>query len=195
VKNGDGKAAHFIFANLNGTISAWDEDPAALIQVTTRETLAKHYPAGRPSAAPRPNPVQEKLLGRYLEAWQGHNVGAFVALLKEEATVTMPPWREWYSGRDAIGSFFGMAWKSCKGLRLVPAGANGQPAFAVYERTSGADGHWSAHSIHVLALDDERISTVTMFVPPTGPNLFQAFGFPQILRNHSVPSNSSARRL
>jgi uncharacterized protein (TIGR03118 family) len=32
---GDGGAAHFIFANLNGTISAWDKGPQAFIQVTT----------------------------------------------------------------------------------------------------------------------------------------------------------------
>ena len=35
VKGGDGKSAHFIFANLNGTISAWDAGPTAFIQVTT----------------------------------------------------------------------------------------------------------------------------------------------------------------
>jgi uncharacterized protein (TIGR03118 family) len=36
VKNGgDGNPAHFIFANLNGTISAWDMGPTAFIQVTT----------------------------------------------------------------------------------------------------------------------------------------------------------------
>lgn len=32
---GDGKSAHFIFANLNGTISAWDKGPTAFIQATT----------------------------------------------------------------------------------------------------------------------------------------------------------------
>jgi uncharacterized protein (TIGR03118 family) len=32
---GDGGPAHFIFANLNGTISAWDKGPTAFIQVTT----------------------------------------------------------------------------------------------------------------------------------------------------------------
>jgi uncharacterized protein (TIGR03118 family) len=36
VKNGgDGNSALFIFANLNGTISAWDTGPTAFIQVTT----------------------------------------------------------------------------------------------------------------------------------------------------------------
>ncbi len=32
---GNGGSAHFIFANLNGTISAWDTGPTAFIQVTT----------------------------------------------------------------------------------------------------------------------------------------------------------------
>jgi RNA polymerase sigma-70 factor, ECF subfamily len=109
-----------------------------------RETLAKresakHDTGSRPRAAPLSNPVQQKLLDRYLDAWQRHNVNGFVAPLKEDATVTMPPWREWFVGRDTIGSFFGAAWKTCNGLRLVPTGANGEPAFAVYELSSGPD--------------------------------------------------------
>jgi uncharacterized protein (TIGR03118 family) len=35
VGNGDGGSAHFIFANLNGTISAWDAGQTAFTQVTT----------------------------------------------------------------------------------------------------------------------------------------------------------------
>ena len=91
-----------------------------------RETLAKHYPGDRPQATPLSNPVQQRLLDRYPDAWQRHNVNGFVALLKEDATVIMPPWREWFVGRETIGSFFGVAWKTCNGRRLVPAGANGQ---------------------------------------------------------------------
>ena len=146
-----------------------------------RETLAKHYPGSRPRATPLSNPTQQRLLDRYLDAWQRHNVNGFVALLKEDATVIMPPWREWFVGRDTIGSFFGAAWKTCNGLRLVLTGANGQPAFAVYELSGGPDARWTAHSIHVLSLDEETISTITMFVPPTGPNLFKSFGLPLIL--------------
>jgi len=36
---GDGGSAHFIFANLNGTISAWDTGPTEFIQVTTPGAL------------------------------------------------------------------------------------------------------------------------------------------------------------
>jgi RNA polymerase sigma-70 factor (ECF subfamily) len=145
-----------------------------------RETLAKRYPEGRPPVAPRPNPAQQKLLRRYLQAWEGHDLDGFVALLKEDAIYTMPPWGQWYAGREAIRSFFAIAWKTCGGLRLVPTAANRQPAFAVYART-GADAQWVAHSIHVLALEDDMISTLTLFVEPVGPCLFHAFGLPLIL--------------
>jgi RNA polymerase sigma-70 factor (ECF subfamily) len=142
-----------------------------------RETLAKRYPEGRPPAATRPSPAQQKLLDRYLLAWEGHDLDGLVALLKEDATFTMPPWLQWYAGRQAIGSFLAMAWQTCGGLRLVPTASNGQPAFAVYER-SGADGRWTAHSVHVLTLANDAIAGLTVFVPPTGPRLFPDFGLP-----------------
>jgi RNA polymerase sigma-70 factor, ECF subfamily len=143
-----------------------------------RETLAKRYPDGRPPATRRPSPAQQRLLGRYLAAWEGHDLDGFVALLKEDATFTMPPWLQWYAGRTAIGSFFALAWQHCGGLRLLPAAANGQPAFAVYERGKGG---WAAHSLHVLTLEDDAIAALTLFVPPTAPQLFEAFGLPLIL--------------
>jgi RNA polymerase sigma-70 factor (ECF subfamily) len=95
-----------------------------------RDTLAKHYPDGLPAVASRPNDAQQKLLGRYLQAWEGHDLDGFVDLPREDATYTMPPWLQWYAGREAIRSFFAMAWKTCSGLRLVSTSANGQLAFA-----------------------------------------------------------------
>ncbi len=141
-----------------------------------RETLSKRYPNGRPPQAPSPSPEQQKLLGRYLQSWEGHDLDGFGALLKQDATVIMPPWLQWYAGRETIQAFFGASWKSCGGLRLVPTAANGQPAFAVYER--GADGRFNAHSIHVLTLERDLVSTMTLFVEP---RLFQAFGLSLVL--------------
>jgi RNA polymerase sigma-70 factor (ECF subfamily) len=138
-----------------------------------RDTLSKRYPHGRPREAPGPSAANEALLGRYLQAWEGHDLDGFVALLKEDASAIMPPWLQWFSGREAIRSFFEAAWKTCGGLRLVPTAANGQPAFAVYERS--ADGHWVANSIHVLTLEHGAIATLTLFVEP---RLFEAFGLP-----------------
>jgi RNA polymerase sigma-70 factor (ECF subfamily) len=159
-----------------------------------RETLAKRYPDGRPPVTPRPNAEQQKLLGRYLAAWEGHDLDGLVALLKEDATFTMPPWLQWLAGREAVRSFFAMAWQACHGLHLVPTAANGQPAFAVYER-SGVDGRFAAHSIHVLALGRDLISAATLFVPPVGPQLFDAFGLPLTLPNDAAAELSAPRHL
>src|SRR5262249_16049895 len=97
-----------------------------------RGTLAKRYPAGRPPVPSRPSPGQQKLLDGYLGAWEGLDLEGFVAVLKEDAIYTMPPAPEWYAGRKAIFTFFEWAWKSYAGFRLVPTGANRQPAFAAY---------------------------------------------------------------
>jgi RNA polymerase sigma-70 factor, ECF subfamily len=142
-----------------------------------RETLAKRYPDGRPPAALPPNPAQQQLLGRYLRAWEGLDLDSFVSLLKEDATYTMPPLPQWYAGREAIHTFFGWAWKLYGGFRMVPIAANQQPAFAAYSRT-GADAPWTAHSIQLLSLEQDKISRLTLFAKPAGPRLFHAFGLP-----------------
>lgn len=150
-----------------------------------RETLSKSYSDRRPSIQSTPTLEQQKLLRRYLQAWEGHNVDNFVALLKEDATAVMPPWLQWLAGREIIGSFFAGAWKACGGLHLVPTAANGQPAFAVYEYSS-ADQRWNAHSIHVITLETDMISQVTLFIDP---RLFDGFGLPR-----SLPRDATAGR-
>src|SRR5262249_33945209 len=145
-----------------------------------RETLAKRYPDGRPPAAAMPDAAQQKLLNRYLQAWEGRDLDGFVALLKEDAIYTMPPLPQWYAGRQPTRAFYAWAWKGYHGFRMVPTAANRQPAFAGYSCTS-ANAPWTAHSIHVLELDGEMISRLTLFVKPDAPRLFDAFGLPLTL--------------
>ena len=171
-------------------------DAASLLDASTasinsalqraRQTLSDRYSDRRPPLESQPTPAQQKLLGQYLTAWEGHDVDGFVAVLREDATAVMPPWLQWFSGRDTIGSFFAAAWKTCAGLHLVPTSANGQPAFAIYEFSS-ADNHWNAHSIHVLTLERDAISSITLFLDP---HLFHDFGLPQLLPDDA---NSGAR--
>ena len=142
-----------------------------------RETLSNRYSDRRPPLESQPTPAQQKLLVRYLQAWEGHDVDGFVAVLKEDATAIMPPWLQWFIGRETIGTFFAAAWKTCGGLHLVPTSANGQPAFAIYE-FSATDKRWNSHSIHVLTFEGEEISAITLFLDP---QLFQHFGLPQFL--------------
>jgi RNA polymerase sigma-70 factor (ECF subfamily) len=145
-----------------------------------RETLAKNYPDGRPVVVTSPSPAQQQLVTRYMEAWEGLDLDRFVALLKEDATYTMPPLPQWYAGRPAIRTFFDRVWKIYGGFRLVRTAANGQPAFAAYSR-DGRDAPWTAHSIHLLSLEQDAISRLTLFFKPAGPQLFAPFGLPLIL--------------
>ncbi len=156
-----------------------------------RATLEKGLPVGRPSAQPAPDDRQRALLERYVRAWESADVDGFVALLREDAVLSMPPWRQWYLGREAIGTFF--AWASRSGghgpFRLVPTAMNRQPAFAFYGR--GRNGpEWRAHSIHLLMLQDESIATLTFFV---SPRLFAAFALPPVLPAHCGTASPAPR--
>jgi len=132
---------------------------------------------------PRPASIadahQRALLDRYVQAWESRDIERFAALLKEDALYSMPPWREYYQGRNAIGHFFASVWPAYRGFRLVPIGANLQPAFAHY--TLGADGRWNAHSMQLLSLDEGGIAIFTAFMQPLAQRLFPAFHLPTIL--------------
>lgn len=140
-----------------------------------RATLGRRSPNAPPA---RPDAEQAALLGRYLRAWETLDVDGLAALLKEDAVYTMPPLPQWYRGRRAIRAFFAWAWPAYHDFRLVPTRANGQPAFAAYGRTI-PDADWKAHSLHVLTLQGDGISTVTLFTRVTASKLFDAFGLPQ----------------
>jgi RNA polymerase sigma-70 factor, ECF subfamily len=142
-----------------------------------RKTLSQHYSDRRQPLESEPTAAQKKLLDRYLHAWEVHDVDRFVALLQEDATAVMPPWLQWFTGRDAIGTFFSAARKTCGGLHLIPTAANCQPSFGAYE-LSATDKRWKARAIHVLTLENELIAKMTVFVEP---NLFADFGLPQFL--------------
>jgi RNA polymerase sigma-70 factor (ECF subfamily) len=130
-------------------------------------------------APPMTDENQRSLLERYVRAWESADLERFVALLKEDAIYAMPPWREWYQGRDSVGAFFGTVWPAYRGFRLVPVGANLQPAFALYNQ--GAEGRWNAHSIQLLSLDEAGIAIFTAFMQPLAQALFPAFGLPIVL--------------
>jgi RNA polymerase sigma-70 factor, ECF subfamily len=140
-----------------------------------RATLARHYPEGRPDRYDIPGD-QSVLLDRYVRAWEAKDLDGFVALLKEDASYVMPPWQQWYLGRDAIHRFFAAVWQQYGRFRLLQTAANRQPAFVLYTQ-SETDDKWSAHSIHMLTLSDGAISRVALFMKPMGPRLVQAFGF------------------
>jgi RNA polymerase sigma-70 factor, ECF subfamily len=142
-----------------------------------RATLAAQYPDGRPPLRPQPNSEDRRLLERYMQVWDAANLDGFVKLLREDAVFQMPPWREWYEGRDAIGNFFATVWERFADYRTVALEANAQPGVAVYARSHQASA-WQAHSLHVIEPAEGGIASLTIYLPPLGPALFPAFGLP-----------------
>jgi RNA polymerase sigma-70 factor (ECF subfamily) len=124
-----------------------------------------------------PSLPRSKLVERYMQAWQAGRLDGFIELLREDATYHMPPWREWYQGREAIRGFFETVWANYAGYRTVAIGANAQPAVAVYSR-SHHDPAWRAHSLHLIEPAEGGIASLTVYVGPLGPKLFPAFGLP-----------------
>jgi len=142
-----------------------------------RATLGGHYARGRPPQRSQPRPDEGLLLERYMRAWQADNLDGLVDLLREDAIYHMPPWREWYRGRPAIGAFLASVWGNFAGYRAVAIGANAQPAVGVYA-LGRQDFAWRPHSLHVIEPVDGKIASLTIYVPPLGPALFAAFGLP-----------------
>jgi RNA polymerase sigma-70 factor (ECF subfamily) len=145
----------------------------------TRATLSERYPENRLRGAAAPDQSQRTLLDRYVRAWEGSDLAGFVSLLKEDATYAMPPWRQWYRGREPIRTFFSKVWKGYGGFRLAATGANGQPAFALYSCKPG-EATFRAHSIQILEIRGDAIAALTMYMKPLGPPLFADFGLPLI---------------
>jgi RNA polymerase sigma-70 factor (ECF subfamily) len=136
--------------------------------------------AGSPRARVPDDDAQRALLDRYVETWEAADLDGLIALLKADAILSMPPFREWFAGREAIRGFLAYAWttRGYAGFRLVPTGANGQPAFGLYFRTHDS-AEFRAHSLQVLTLRDGEIEVLTNF---RSAQLFDAFGLPAVLQ-------------
>jgi RNA polymerase sigma-70 factor, ECF subfamily len=115
------------------------------------------------------------IVQRYIDAWERADVAAIVALLAEDATVAMPPWATWWSGRDVIAGFVrrdgGDQW------HYVPARASGQLAAGVYRRYPGR-ARYAAEALEVFTLEGPRIKDITAYAIP---ELFRHFGLPDEL--------------
>ncbi len=74
-----------------------------------------------------------EMVDRFVTAWERNDVEAVVAMLTEDARMTMPPLPTWYGGRDAVATFLrGWPLSAAKRWRLLPASANAQIAFGGY---------------------------------------------------------------
>ena len=138
-----------------------------------RSTLAASNVADSDMLMPEDD-EQRELLARYVDAFERFDIDSLVALLHEDATMSMPPYELWLEGAGELRKWLLGAGSGCRGSRFEPVVANGSPAFAQW-RAGGPDGGFDAWAIHVLRVSDGRISGIDFFVDP---DLFPLFGLP-----------------
>ena len=148
---------------------------SALQRARATLQIRKAAPAGEPLSR-----TQSVLVERYVDAFLRYDVDRLVALLRDDATLSMPPYTLWLQGHDAIRAWLLGPGAGCRGSRLVPAAACGSPAFAQY-RPAGADGGHRAWALIVLELSGDAITGWTSFLDVEG--LFPLFGLPLQLAN------------
>ena len=144
-----------------------------------RAAFESRLPAAGRERAPLPDSKLERdIVGRFAEAVEDGDVDGMVALLTDDAWLTMPPLPHAYQGRGAIRAFLGGA-EQRRGapLRVVATRANRQPAFGCYLSTPET-GVARAFSLLVLTLEGDHIAAITWFA---GSGVFRQFGLPRML--------------
>jgi RNA polymerase sigma-70 factor (ECF subfamily) len=117
-----------------------------------------------------------ELLARYVDAFQRYDMDALTALIRADATQSMPPYELWLSGRENILGFWVGQGAACRGSRLIPTvSANGSPAFGQYKPSESGSGY-DQWALQVLELKDGQVVELTFFLS-TG-TIFPLFGLP-----------------
>jgi RNA polymerase sigma-70 factor (ECF subfamily) len=141
-----------------------------------RATLAaRDVTASADPAAPMAED-DRALLTRYVDAFEQFDIDGLVALLHEEATLSMPPYELWLRGRDVMRGWYLGTGSHCRGSRLVAISANGLPAFGQY-RPSGPGGSFEPWALQVIESSEGRITAINTFLDTA--RLFPLFGLPE----------------
>jgi len=149
-----------------------------------RRTIAERLPARSQQATVRTlgDRKLRRVVEAYVKAWEERNVDAIVALLAEDVTFIMPPFPNWFDGRDAVVALIRSAIDTGT-LRWIETRANGQPAVAFYLWDEDA-GRFTAAAIEVYSFADDRLVQIAAFPMP---ELFGRFGLPEAVEGSSTP--------
>lgn len=140
-----------------------------------RVTMAARLPSQTQQEALRllGSPETERLVGRFVRAWEQHDVDALVDLLAEDIELAMPPAATWFRGREAVAVFLSRFPLGGPGQWVAhPVTANGQLAMAMYHDSGQG---LLAENLSVLSLDGGLIAS---FVAFRSEAVFESFGLP-----------------
>ena len=140
-----------------------------------RASLDRHRADEDPP--PRGSDEERELTRRFADAFTAGDVDGVVELLTDDAWLTMPPAAQEYRGPEAIREFLAVsaAWRGERLMHLIPAGANGQPAFGYYLAEADRSFEYPP-GMMVLTLRGDRIRAITRFLDAGSP---ARFGLPE----------------
>jgi len=144
-----------------------------------RETMRHHLPSHRSDwRAHEPSADERALLARFIDAHERMDAAAALSAAAEDLRITMPPVPMCFDGLAEIKPLLERAFGPDRDgdWRLLPTMANRQPTAASYLRRPG-DSEFRAFKFDVLRISGGSIVEITTF----GPELFGAFGLPEIL--------------
>jgi RNA polymerase sigma-70 factor (ECF subfamily) len=156
---------------------------SALQRARATMSAKSSTPAGtleQQSAVHAPDPMNtddRELVDRYVEAFERYDMQSLVALLHEDATMSMPPYALWLQGPADIAAWMTGPGCACEGSRLVPVAANGSTGFGQYKPNPETGRHepWSLITLEVAG---GRITGITHFLDTS---VFKLFGLPEYL--------------
>src|SRR5712691_6832305 len=144
-----------------------------------RAQLAAASPSADGAGLVQPSDdTSRDVLDRYMAAFTTMDVEALKGTLREDALLQMPPFPEWFLGRDAIGEFMATGFARGGSFRFAQTRANGQPALGVYCRRNG-DAHRFLH-VQVLTMTETGIAQIVGFHVN---GLYAQFGLPAVLED------------
>ena len=174
------QAAVLVFCDVLGFTGA---EAATLLETTpaaVKGALQRARAAAGPdarAAGPRPSAATERALAsRFADAYLAADVDGLVALLTDDAWLSMPPAPHQYQGPAAISEFLraSFGFRAARRVYLRPARANGQLALGSY--LSGPGGQTAGPAgLFVLGMTGQRISAITRFHLD---DLYPRFGLP-----------------
>jgi len=144
-----------------------------------RANLNRWTAASGAEIADATSPGEDDVAGRFADALASDDIDGLVALLTDDAWLTMPPAPHEYQGAEAIAAFLraGAAARVGRHFRLTPTRANGQPAYACYLPDPDT-GVGRPAGIVVITIDRGRIAATTRFLDRA---VFDVFGLPPTL--------------
>lgn len=132
----------------------------------------------RERAADPTTAENDEAVRRFAEAFGRYDLDALAAMLREDATMCMPPLALWLRGAEKIAAWMGGRGAACRGSRLVATQANGRAAWGQYKPVPDGAG-FDPWSLVVPIAHDGVVDELHFFL--NTEELFPRFGLPMHL--------------